>query len=235
MATIGAEYLITDNFLAGVRLSVDYTEASFDSAANSDISGYGWLAGPYISAEIATNIFLDGFVGYGTSWNDYQGNYEGFDLSGNFETQQVAGYLNLSGNYKSGAILLTPLLGVAFGKEWSGDFKVDNKSIGKTEIDSQDAELGRLTARLEAGYLITDDLDEHLEVFLAPQVTYDLVRNGGDYANVLLGDSLWRGGLEGGLRYSKNRFGASLLVGYDGIGVTDWRAYRGQLQINYVW
>lgn len=235
MLTTGAEYLISDNFLAGVRLSIDYTEARFDSDANSDIDGYGWLAGPYISAEIATNVFLDGFLGYGTSWNDYEGNYEGLGLSGDFETQRIAGYLNLSGNYQTGAVLLTPLLGVAYGKEWSDAFKVHNGIVGNTSVDSQDAALGRITGRIEAGYLVTDLPGERLEVFLAPKVTYDMVRDGGDYADLLLGDGLWRGGLEGGFRFSRDRLGASLLLGYDGLGVSDWSAYRGQLQVNYSW
>ena len=29
--------------------------------------------------------------------------------------------------------------------------------------------------------------------------------------------------------------GASLVLGYDGVGVSDWNAYRGQLQLNYTW
>ena len=235
MLTAGAEYLITDTILAGVRLSIDYTEASFDSDVNSDIDGYGWLAGPYISAEIATNVFLDGFLGYGTSWNNYDGNYEGLGLSGDFQTQRIAGYLNLSGNYRHGAVLLTPLVGAAYGKEWSDAFSVHNGVVGNTHIDSQDAALGRLTGRIEAGYLFTDEPGERMEVFLAPKVTYDMVRNGGDDADLLLGDGLWRGGLEGGFRFSRERFGASLLLGYDGVGVSDWRAYNGQLQLNYSW
>ncbi len=235
MLTAGAEYLLTDYLLAGVRLSLDYSDASFDSDANSDISGYGWLAGPYISAEIFNNMFLDGFLGYGTSWNDYDGTYENLDLSGDFATQRIAAYLNLSGTYQSGAVLLTPLVGVSYGKEWSDDFKIHNRIVGNTKIDSQDAELGRLKGRVEAGYLITDELNEKFEVFVAPQVTYDMVRNVGDEGDLLLGDGLWRGGVEGGFRFARDRFGANLLVGYDGIGVSDWDAYRGQLQLNYAW
>lgn len=235
MLMAGAEYLITDNFLAGVRLSIDYMDASFDSAANSEITGYGWLAGPYISAQIAQNVFLDGFLGYGTSWNDYSGRYDTLDLSGDFTTQRIAGYLNLSGNYRSGAVLLTPMVGVSYGKEWSNAFGVDNDTVGGTSIDSQDAGLGRLTGRIEAGYLIAEQPGERCEVFMAPQVTYDMVRNGGDDIDMLLGDGLWRAGVEGGLRYAKDRLGASLLVGYDGIGTADWSAIRGQVQVNYTW
>lgn len=235
MVTVGAEYLISDNFLAGVRLSLDYTDASFDSAANSEISGFGWLAGPYLSAEIAHNLFLDGYIGYGTSWNDYGGNYEGLNLSGDFTTQRIAGYLNMSGTWETGAVAWTPLIGASFGKEWSDSFDVGTDELGDIGIDGQEAGLGRLKGRLEAAYNITDYADEQMQVFLAPQVTYDFVRNAGPDGEQLLGDSLWRGGVEGGFRYFKDSFGASLLVGYDGVGVENWNAYRGQLQLNYTW
>lgn len=235
MLTTGIEYLLTENLLAGVRLSFDYTEVDIDSAANSEISGFGWLAGPYFSAEVLRNVFLDGFVGYGTSWNDYEGRYEGLALSGDFKMQRIAGYLNMSGNYQTGAVELSPLLGIAYGKEWSGAFEVHNGIVGDTEIDSQEAELARLTGRVEAAYLVIDEPGDRLEIFIAPKVTYDLVRHGGDDANILLGDNLWRGGVDGGLRLSGNRLGASLLLGYDGLGVADWSAYRGELQFNYSW
>ena len=233
--TAGAEYLFTDNFLAGLRLSVDYLDASFDSDANSEISGFGWLAGPYIAAELANNVFLDGFLGYGTSSNDYDGNYEGFDLSGEFGTQRMAGYLNISGKYQSGALLLTPLIGASYGKEWSDSFKVQNGTVGSTSIDSQDAELGRLIGRIEAGYLITDEIDERLEIFVAPEVTYDMLRNAGDEGDMLLGSALWRPGVEGGFRFARDRFGATLLLGYSGIGAADWSALHGKLGVNYTW
>ena len=235
VATVGAEYLVTENFLAGVRLSMDYIDTQFDSAANSDISGFGWLAGPYVSAEIVSNVFLDGFIGYGTSWNDYDGKYENLALSGDFTAQRIAGYLNLSGNWQSGDVLLTPMVGVSYGKTWSDSFDVKNSIVGNTSIDSQEASLGQIKGRVEAGYLVIDDMAERFELFLAPQVTYDMVRDAGPEANLLLGDGLWHGGLEGGFRYAKDRFGTSLLVGYDGIGESDWNAYRGELQLNYSW
>lgn len=237
LATIGAEYLITETLLAGVRLSLDYTDTSLGnvSEANSSFDGFGWFAGPYISAEILRNVFLDGFVGYGTSWNSYSGHYAKLDLDGNFDTQRVLGYLNVSGEYEAGAVSFSPLLGVSYASEWSDSFDVHNEQVGSAHVSGQDAQLGRLTSQLEVTYGLIKEADSLLEVFLVPQVTYDFARDGGDEVDALLGGSDWRGGINGGFRYDEGRFGANLTVGYDGIGVSDWSAYSGELQLSYVW
>ena len=233
---MGLEVLLADSLLTGLRLSFDYTDASFDglSDANSDISGFGWFAGPYFSAEIASNLFLDGFIGYGTSWNDYQGDFEGLDLEGDFETQRILGNVNLNGEFDTGSLILSPLAGIAYAREWNGSFDVSNAEVGDTRIAEQTVELGRLTARLEAAYPLVEDSDQSLQIFAAPNLSYDFLRTG-DEVDALLGESALRGGLDGGLRYSQGRFGASLLLGYEGIGAADWRAYTGALEVNYAW
>jgi len=237
LATVGVEHLLNDALLVGLRASLDYTDVSFgrSSLADSDISGYGWFAGPYFSAELFPNVFLDGFAGYGTSWNDYDGNYSGFDLSGDFTTQRLLGYVNLSGAFEAGRFVLSPLAGVSLGREWSDAFSVSNNQLGGTEVDSQTAELGRANARLDIAYKVIEEGNEKLDLIAAPSVSYDFLRDNSDVANALLGNSAWRGGIDGGFRYAHGNFGAGLTVGYEGIGVADWNAYRGQVQMNYTW
>ena len=230
LATVGVEYLLTDSLLTGLRLSFDYSDVSFEelSVANSDFIGFGWFAGPYFSAEITSNLFFDGFIGYGTSWNDYQGDFEGLDLEGEFETQWILGNLNLNGKFDTGSFILSPLAGIAYAREWSGSFDVSNAEVGHARIAAQTVELGRL----EAAYPLVEDIDRSLQIFAAPHLSYDFLRTG-DEANALLGESALRGGLDGGVRYSQGRFGANLLLGYEGIGVVDWSAYTGSLEVNY--
>ena len=237
LATVGFEYLVAESVLAGVRASFDFMDASFgeSSPAQSDISGSGWFAGPYVSAEIMPGIFLDGFAAYGTSWNDYDGSYEGFDLQGDFDTQRVLGQLSLSGDYEAGAFMLSPLVGVSYAREWSGDFSVDAGELGAIGIDGQEAELGRLSGRLDVTYRVADDLESTLDLIAAPTFSYDFVREDTDTADALLGEGAWRGGIEGGFRYAHGRFGLGVMVGYDGIGAPDWSAYSGELALNYVW
>lgn len=237
LATLGLEYLVADNFLAGVKATIDYTyfDVSGASEANSEISGIGWFAGPYISAELVHNIFLDAFVGYGTSWNDYSGNYEGFGLSGEFGTQRLLGNATLTGEFDQGIWTLLPSVGVAYGKEWSDSFDVSNGELGPTNIDGQDAEIGRLIGRFEAVYHTMQGYGDVLDLFVAPTASYDFVRTDGAEVEDILGSSSFRAGIEGGVRYSSGSVNAGALIGYDGIGVENWNAYRGQLDFSYTW
>ncbi|MEY3083503.1 MAG: hypothetical protein RJA94_3488, partial [Pseudomonadota bacterium] len=84
-------------------------------------------------------------------------------------------------------------------------------------------------------YKVIEEGNERLDLIAAPSVSYDFLRDDSDVANALLGDSAWRAGLDGGFRYAHGNFGAGLTVGYEGIGVADWNAYRGQVQMNYTW
>ena len=131
--------------------------------------------------------------------------------------------------------MLSPLAGVSFGREWSDAFSVRNNQLGGTEVDSQTAELGRANARLDIAYRVMEEGDERLVLIAVPSVSYVFLRDNSDVANALLGDSAWRGGIDGGFRYAHGNFGTGLTAGYEGIGVADWNAYRGQLQMSYTW
>jgi hypothetical protein len=237
LATVGVEYLITPSFLAGLRATFDFTDFDLEGAseANSHIRGVGWLAGPYISAEIVRHVFLDASIGYGNSSNDYAGEYAGIDLDGDFTAQRIVATASLTGEFESGDFLFLPGASVIYGREWSESFIVTGAASGPTAIDSQIVELGRVSARLETVYRTSAGDGHPLDLFLAPLVSYDFLRSGGEEIDGILGSSAVRAGVEGGFRYTAGNFGAGLLAGYDGIGAPDWAAYRGEFSLNYTW
>jgi len=237
LASVGVEYLIMPSVLAGLRATFDFTDFNLECAseANSRIRGVGWLAGPYISAEIVRHVFLDAFVGYGNSSNDYKGRYSGIDLKGDFAAQRILATAALTGEFERGDFRFLPSAAVTYGREWSEGFIVSGAASGPTAIDSQTVELGRLSARLEAVYRTGDGHGIPLELFFAPTVSYDFLRNSGEEIEDIIGDSAFRAGVEGGFRYTAGNLGAGLIAGYDGIGAPDWSAYRGEFSLNYTW
>lgn len=68
MITLGADYLLNSNLLIGAFVELDRTEG-FTSAAGGTAEGTGWLAGPYLTARLSDNLYLDLLAGAGTSSN----------------------------------------------------------------------------------------------------------------------------------------------------------------------
>jgi hypothetical protein len=64
MLSGGADYLVNDQLLIGLATHIDMTTDLTDA---SNIKGTGVLAGPYVSAEIAKNLYLDASLDLGHS------------------------------------------------------------------------------------------------------------------------------------------------------------------------
>ncbi|BCM19147.1 hypothetical protein MJ8_29190 [Mesorhizobium sp. J8] len=68
MVTLGADYLLNSNLLIGAFVELDRTDG-FTSAAGGTAEGTGWLTGPYLTARLSDNLYLDLLAGAGTSSN----------------------------------------------------------------------------------------------------------------------------------------------------------------------
>ena len=68
LASAGADYLVTDGLLLGGYVQMNATESS-KNANGGSIGGIGWLAGPYATARLTDNLYLDILAGAGTSSN----------------------------------------------------------------------------------------------------------------------------------------------------------------------
>ena len=68
MLSLGADYLVNEKALLGLSLHIDHMTDPTDEDA--ELTGNGWLAGPYASVEIGDGVFLDGSLLYGGSDND---------------------------------------------------------------------------------------------------------------------------------------------------------------------
>lgn len=62
------DYLVTRRLLIGLGLQVDWME--MDAPGGGAISGYGLMAGPYLTARLADGLYLDARGAWGRSWNE---------------------------------------------------------------------------------------------------------------------------------------------------------------------
>ena len=112
MASLGTRRRISDNMLLGGMLQFDRTGTKLDGDGRSgEISGKGWMAGPYIVARDPSNALqFEGRLLYGRSSNDVEGlvSAAGSDArNGSFDSVRWLAQVRIAGEYPlgSGAIM----------------------------------------------------------------------------------------------------------------------------------
>jgi hypothetical protein len=112
LLNLGADYLVSDHLLLGLSLHVDRMTDPTDE--DEQLTGLGWLAGPYASMEIARDIFLDTSFRYGGSANDI----EAGDWTGDFDTTRWMADMELSGQWQvEPDTVLTPAMRIVYFDE----------------------------------------------------------------------------------------------------------------------
>ncbi|MGO4623001.1 putative Ig domain-containing protein [Ensifer sp. 2TAB8] len=158
LISAGADYLLSEKALIG--LSFHFDRMTDPTDADAELTGNGWLAGPYASFELGSGVFLDTSLLYGGSWNDVGTKY--FD--GSFDTRRLMWDTKLQGQWQLGdATVLTPALRAVFLKESVDDYSVSSDDGSTVELKGFTEDQLRLSIgadlervyRLENGLLLT--------------------------------------------------------------------------------
>ena len=161
MINAGADYLLTEKALVG--LSFHYDRMTDPTDADAELTGNGWLAGPYASLEVAHNIFWNASLRYGGSSNDIDTRF----WDGTFDTTRWMADTSITGQWDIDAdTIFTPNLRIVYFSESVDDYSVMNDAGGTIDIEGFDEEqfrvsLGAEVARsftLESGATLTPKL-----------------------------------------------------------------------------
>jgi opacity protein-like surface antigen len=223
---LGADYLYTPNVLVGALIQIDSMTDSWKSTGAS-VSGLGWMAGPYISARLANNLFFDGRVAWGESSNSVNpfGAY-----SDKFDTQRSLARANLTGNWRHDAFRFTPSIGVTYFNERQLGY-VDSLNVF---IPSQSISLGRLSFGPEFGYRFVTSANTIVEPHIAVTGLWDFVKDRTmTIQGVVTGVQDIRAKIQGGvLIKNSNDLSMRWTVSYDGIGDRSLNVYGAQLWLS---
>lgn len=223
----GVDYRADPDFVLGVLGQIDWTEEK-DSGANFEISGLGWMVGPYGVARLHDNLFLDARAAWGQSSNDVNplGLYED-----SFDTTRWLARAQLTGDFTEGGWRFSPYARVTYFEE-SRDTYVDTLGI---TIDSQTVSLGRLAFGPEVSYTFHTENGAQIAPHVGVSAIWDW-----DQAEIFdldTGDALstdeLRARLEGGAAIRMEN-GASIRAEgfYDGVGTDDLDAFGGSLKLS---
>ena len=141
----GADYLATNNLMLGVLSQIDWASESSE-ALGEDISGRGWMVGPYLSARLTENLFFDARGAWGQSSN--QLSIAGYGVDDAFETNRRLLRGGLTGNKQFGNWRITPSVAVAYFEEEQASYV----SSAGLLVGEQTVALGRATFEPEIAY-----------------------------------------------------------------------------------
>jgi outer membrane autotransporter protein len=222
---VGGDYRLTENMIVGVLAQFDWAKDD-SSVLASEVSGNGWMVGPYLSARVHDNIYFDLRAAWGRSSNDLT-----LDAAtGSFDTSRWLVKGTLAGNWTYGAWRLTPSADLAYITE-SADAFTNSAGIF---VPGQDVSLGRLQFGPEFGYRFAHTASTFIEPFAAIKGVWDF-----DNPNVaiidgyVVGPSDFWGRLQGGLNVATTSgWYVRGLASWDGLGTADYNGYTLQGTVN---
>ena len=222
---VGGDYRVADNIIVGVLAQFDWAKDS-SSVLASKVDGNGWLVGPYMSARIHENIYLDLRAAWGQSSNDI----DVAGATGSFDTSRWLVKGTLAGNWMYESWRITPSAEVSYITESADAFA---NSTG-TLVAGQDVSLGRLQVGPEIGYRFAHTADTFIEPFAGIKGVWDFDNPNAAIINgVAVGPGDFWGRLQGGLNVTTTT-GVNVrgLASWDGLGADDYNGYTLQGTIN---
>ena len=218
---VGTDYRITPDIIVGGLMQWDWSKDEAD-AITTKVDGTGWMLGPYVSARVHENVYVDLRAAWGSSWNDLNAGA----TSASFDTTRWLVKGTVSGNWMHDAWRITPSAELAYVEESQEAF---TNSAG-VFVAGQDVSLGRLQFGPEVGYRFAHTPQLLIEPFAAIKGVWDW-----DNPNVAIIDGFvvgpgdfW-GRLEGGLNVlSTDGTVVRGLASWDGVGADDYSGFTLQ-------
>ena len=218
IAYTGVDYLLTPDVLVGALVSLDTMEELTDT---STVSGFGYMFGPYMTAQWASNLYFDGHFAVGRSDNRINPFNTYTDT---FSTRRWLARASLTGEAQYGNWTIQPHARLSYFEEPQQRY-VD--SVGAT-IPSQTVRLGQI----KIGPTFTGRVEGPEGRTYSPYLEVEGIYNIGDTTGVTLTNTNgpevegWRARLKAGVGMTtKHGTRFSLGATYDGVGRSDFESW----------
>ena len=220
---LGADYRFTDNLIVGLLVEADWAEEETD-LFDANSSGFGWMTGPYLSAELAQDMYFDVRAQWGRSENEVFSTINGNQYAGRFGTERWLAEATLTGTWRNGPLKIHPEARVAYVREHQDDYRVSD-GARTIDVSGRKYSLGRLSVGPEIAYTLAAG-DWELEPFTRLKLLWDFGRSEeADTGSIGLSADDLRGSVAFGLRAKSNDLAAiDFQVEYDGINTSDFEA-----------
>lgn len=136
IAALGADYLVSEDVLIGGFFQID-TITQHNAATLAEADGTGWLAGPYLTARLSEELYLDVMAGAGRAENRVSpfGTYEDW-----FGSSRFIASATLQGEWGEGAWRLTPAISGSWFSETS-DAHIDSMGVAIPQVSARQGQV----------------------------------------------------------------------------------------------
>lgn len=221
---LGLDYRIGENTIAGIMGEFDWMESREQGSIN-EIDGNGFLVGPYVSSEIASNIFFDARAMWGLSDNDATQDVGGTVFTGDFQTERLLLEAKLAGQHDIETLRITPEAAVLYTSDDQSAYTITDGVGGTVLVPGQTVDLGRASAGLTFTHLGQMG-DYAFEPYIGGKLMWD-------YENPSATADDLRAALTAGftLRSAATEFGVQAT--WDGVGADGYEGLSGKLTFGH--
>jgi outer membrane autotransporter protein len=185
------------------------------------------MAGPYLSARLAQNLYFTTRAAWGVSSNTVSpfGTYDD-----DFDTDRWLASAELTGNWNFGNWRITPSAGVTYVEENQHSY-TDSRGV---RVPSQTVSLGEVAFGPEIAYRYLADNGIVFEPHISMNGLWDFDSpTGGEVVGYIASDSEIRAAVKGGLMARMTGGASFRMVGtFDGIGADGFDAFGAQGWVN---
>ncbi len=219
----GVDYLLTDDLLVGGVVQLDQIDQEGDRNGLGAADGNGYMIGPYVTARLQENLFVDARAAIGQSENTISplGTYKD-----QFETDRALVEASVFGDWKvEENTIVRPTVSIRHISELQKGY-TDSLGVG---VGNQAVNQGELSfaPRVQTLWQASDTLT------LRPYAELEGIYTFGDDAEQYLGSETRLRFEAGSDLFSTDNLTGSLSIFADGIGTEDYQAQGLRFQFSY--
>ncbi|WP_267555751.1 putative Ig domain-containing protein, partial [Rhizobium rhizogenes] len=185
MVSMGVDYLLSDRALIG--LSFHYDRMTDPTDQDTELTGNGWLAGPYASLELGKGVFWNGSLRYGGSSNTINTQF----WNGSFDTTRWMADTSIEGQWNlDEETTLSPKLRAIYFSEKVDDYSVKNSAGDRIDIDGFNEDQFRVSLGAEIARSFTLEGGTKLTPKLGLTGGYSALDGSGAFGAVTAGISM---------------------------------------------
>ena len=220
---LGLDYRISENTALGIMGEFDWMESREQGSIN-EIAGHGFLAGPYISSEITSNIFFDARALWGLSDNDATQDVAGTVFIGDFQTECILLEAKLAGQHDIESLRITPEVAVLYTSDDQSAYTISGGG-GTVLVPGQTVDLGRVSAGLALTHL--GQLGDYsFEPFVGGKLNWD-------FKNPDAASHDLKATISAGFTLKSDDLGFGVQATWDGVGSGGYEGISGKLTFSH--